>query len=191
MSASDGYVVGVTKVVDHGPESARWDLVIVGDGYQASELTNYHTHVQNFINALRTTPPFNELFCGINVHRIDVVSNQSGADDPGCAGGAAVTANTYFDATFCSLFAGTPLDRLLTVDEGLALSVANTYVPFKNQVLCIVNSTKYGGSGGTVATCSVDPQANEIAIHEIGHSAFGLGDEYGGNGAGTPAGEPP
>ena len=191
MSASDGYVVGVTKVVDHGPESARWDLVIVGDGYQASELTNYHTHVQNFINALRTTPPFNELFCGINVHRIDVVSSQSGADDPGCAGGAVVTANTYFNATFCSLFAGTPMDRLLTVDEGLALSVANTYVPLKNQVLCIVNSTKYGGSGGTVATCSVDPQANEIAIHEIGHSAFGLGDEYGGNGAGTPAGEPP
>ena len=190
MSASDGYVVGVTKVVDHGPESSRWDLVIVGDGYRASELTNYHTHVQSFIDQLRTTPPFNELFCGINVHRIDVVSTDSGADDPGCGGNPAVTANTYFDATFCSMFAGSPLERLLTIDDGLALSVANTYVPLKNQVLCIVNSTKYGGSGGTVATCSVDPQANEIAIHEIGHSAFLLADEYGGNGAGTPAGEP-
>jgi hypothetical protein len=190
MSASDGYVVGVTKVVDHGPESSRWDLVIVGDGYQVSELPNYHTHVQNFVNTLRTTPPFNELFCGINVHRIDVVSNQSGADDPGCGGGAAVTANTYFDAKFCSLFAGSPLERLLTIDDALALSVANTYVPMKNQVLCIVNSTKYGGSGGSVATCSVDPQASKIAIHEIGHSAFGLADEYGGNGTGTPAGEP-
>ena len=52
MSASDGYVVGVTKVVDHGPESSRWDLVIVGDGYRASELTNYHTHVQSFIDEL-------------------------------------------------------------------------------------------------------------------------------------------
>ena len=60
----------------------------------------------------------------------------------------------------------------------------------KNQVLCIVNSTKYGGSGGSVATCSVDPQANEIAIHEIGHSAFGLADEYGGDGSATPPGEP-
>jgi hypothetical protein len=190
MSASDGYIVGVTKVVDHGPESSRWDLVIVGDGYQANELTNYHTHVQNFINALRTTPPFNELFCGINVHRIDVVSNDSGADDPGCGGNPAVTANTYFDATFCTPFAGTPMERLLTIDSALALSVANTYVPLKNQVLCIVNATKYGGAGGAVATCSVDPQANEIAIHEIGHSAFGLADEYGGNGAGTPAGEP-
>ena len=101
-----------------------------------------------------------------------------------------VTASTYFDATFCSMFAGSPLERLLTIDDGLALSVANTYVPLKNQVLCIVNSTKYGGSGGSVATCSVDPQANEIAIHEIGHSAFLLADEYGGNGSGTPAGEP-
>lgn len=190
MSASDGYVVGVTKVVDHGPENSRWDLVIVGDGYRASELANYHTHVQNFINELRTTPPFNEMFCGINVHRIDVVSTDSGADDSGCGGNTPVTANTYFDAKFCSIFAGNPLERLLTVDDALALSVANTYVPLKNQVLCIVNSTKYGGSGGSIATCSVDPQASKIAIHEIGHSAFGLADEYGGDGSATPAGEP-
>jgi hypothetical protein len=190
MSASDGYVVGVTKVVDHGPDNARWNLVIVGDGYRASELSDYHQHVLDFIDELRTTAPFTTLFCGINVHRIDVVSNESGADDPGCAGGTAVTANTYFDATFCTQFAGQPLDRLLSVDDGLALSVATTHVPLRHQVLCIVNSTKYGGSGGTVATCSVDPQANQIAIHEIGHSAFGLADEYGGNGSGTPAGEP-
>src|SRR5262245_11416449 len=191
MGASDGYVVGVTKVVDHGPESARWDLVIVGDGYQASELGNYHTHVQNFIDDLRATPTFNEMFCGINVHRIDVVSNESGADDPGCGGNPPVTRKTYFDAKFCSLFNGSPLERLLTIDDALALSVANSHVPMKNQVLCIVNSTKYGGSGGSVATCSVDPQASEIAIHEIGHSAFGLADEYGGDGSATPAGEPP
>lgn len=190
MGSSDGYVVGTTKVVDHGPENARWNLVIIGDGYRANELSNYHTHVQSFITELRNTPPFNELFCGINVHRIDVVSTDSGADDPGCARGMAVTANTYFDATFCTMFAGNPLDRLLSVDTALALSVASAQVPLRHQVLCIVNSTKYGGSGGTIATCSVDAQANEIAIHEIGHSAFGLADEYGGNGAGTPAGEP-
>jgi len=190
MGSSDGYVVGTTKVVDHGPDDARWNLVTIGDGYRAGELANYHTHVQNFITELRNTPPFNEIFCGINVYRVDVVSTESGADDPGCAGGMAVTANTYFDATFCTPFAGNPLDRLLSVDTALALSVATAQVPLRHQVLCIVNSTKYGGSGGTIATCSVNAQANEIAIHEIGHSAFGLADEYGGNGAGTPAGEP-
>jgi IgA Peptidase M64/von Willebrand factor type A domain len=191
MSATDGYIVGTAKIVDHGPDSSRWNLVIVGDGYRASELTQYHTDVQNFLTTLRTTPPYDELFCGINVHRIDVVSTDSGADDPGCAGGTATTANTYFDATFCSMFAGSPLDRLLTVDSTLALSVASAQVPLRHQVLCIVNSSKYGGSGGAVATCSTNSVAAKIAIHEIGHSAFGLADEYGGNGAGTPAGEPP
>lgn len=190
MSAGDGYVVGTTKVVDQGPDSARWNLVIIGDGYRDSELTKYHTDVQNFLATLRLTPPYDELFSGINVHRIDVVSTDSGADDPGCAGGAAITANTYFDATFCTLFAGTPLDRLLSVNTTLALSVASAQVPLRHQVLCIVNSSKYGGSGGTIATCSTNAMATKIAIHEIGHSAYGLADEYGGNGMGTPAGEP-
>jgi hypothetical protein len=191
MSASDGYVVGKTKVVDHGPDNARWNLVIIGDGYRASELAQYHTDVQNFLTTLRTTPPFDELFCGINVYRVDVVSTDSGADDPGCAGGAPTTANTYFDATFCTLFAGSPLDRLLSVNDSLALTVASAQVPLRHQVLCIVNSSKYGGSGGTIATCSTNAQASQIAIHEMGHSAFGLADEYGGNGSGTPVGEPP
>lgn len=189
MGASDGFVIGTTKVVDHGPDNARWNLVIVGDGYQASEMSAYHTHVQNFITRLRATPPYNELYCGINIYRIDVASTQSGADDPGCGGNTPVTATTYFDATFCSLFNGSPLERLLTVDSALALSVATAQVPLRHQVLCIVNATKYGGAGGSVAVCSVDPQSAEIAIHEIGHSAFGLADEYGGDGSATPAGE--
>jgi hypothetical protein len=191
MSSSDGYIVGTTKVVDHGPDNIRWNLVIIGDGYRESDLTKYHRDVQNFLTEFCKTPPLDELFCGINVYRVDVVSTDSGADDPGCAGGTAITVNTYFDATFCTNFAGTPLDRLLTVDTSLALSVASAQVPLRHQVLCIVNSSKYGGSGGAIATCSTDPAAAQIAIHELGHSAFGLADEYGGDGTGTPAGEPP
>jgi hypothetical protein len=192
MSASDGYVVGVTKVVDHGPDNARWNLVIIGDGYRVSELTTYHDDVQTFLEALRITPPLDELFCGINVHRVDVVSTDSGADDPVlCAGGTGATPATYFDSTFCSAWGGTNLARLLTIDQGLALTVATAQVPLRHQVLCIVNSSKYGGAGGTVATCSTDAASALIAIHEIGHSAFGLADEYGGDGSATPPGEFP
>ena len=190
MSANDGYVVGTTKIVDHGPDNARWNLVIIGDGYRATELTQYHTDVQNFLTTFRAATPFDELFSGINVHRVDVVSTDSGADDPGCAGGAATTADTYFDATFCTVFAGSPMDRLLSVDTTLAMSVATAQVPLRHQVLCIVNSSKYGGSGGMIATCSTHSASAQVAMHEMGHSAFGLADEYGGNGTGTPAGEP-
>src|SRR5713101_2219274 len=104
MSASDGFIGSTTKVLDHGPDNLRWNLVILGDGYQSTELTQYHADVENFLTTLRGTSPYDELFCGINVHRVDVVSTDSGADDPtNCAGGTGATPNTYFDATFCSV----------------------------------------------------------------------------------------
>jgi IgA Peptidase M64/von Willebrand factor type A domain len=193
MSSSDGYVGATAKIVDHGPDAARWNLVIVGDGYRSGEIVTYHTDVQNFLDRIYNTPPFDDLWCGINVHRIDVVSTESGADDPTeCAGGTGATPRTYFDATFCSPWGGTRLDRLLTIDGGLAQSVAASRVPGVDQVLCIVNSSKYGGSGGAVATSSTHAQAAEIAIHEIGHSAFALADEYenGGTATGTEPGQP-
>lgn len=78
-----------------------------------------------------------------------------------------------------------------------ALTVAANQVPEFTTVLVVVNSTIYGGSGGSVGTYSLAGGATEIAIHEMGHTAFGLADEYayyaGGNETGRdrhPAGEP-
>jgi IgA Peptidase M64/von Willebrand factor type A domain len=194
MTTADGSVGGVTKIVDHGPNTSRWNLVIVGDGYRAGELAQYHTDAQAFVDAIRVTPPYPELWCGINVHRVDVTSTDSGADDPTtCAGGTGATPRTYFDSTFCSSWGGGNLDRLLTANATVAQSVATTAVPDVDQVLVIVNSSKYGGSGGGIAVCSTNAQASQIAIHEIGHSAFGLADEYEGAGSAlgmTEPGEP-
>jgi hypothetical protein len=192
MGASDGSIGGTTKVVDHGSPSARWDLVVLGDGYQASELAKYHTDVQAFVDRIRVTPPYDELWCGINVWRVDVTSTDSGADEPTDCGGPGTTPRTFFDATFCSPWGSTRLERLLTVDSGRADAAALAAVPLRNQTLVIVNSSKYGGSGGAIATCSTNVQAAEIAIHEIGHSAFGLADEYenGGTASGAEPFEP-
>ena len=192
MGASDGSVGATTKIVDHGSPSVRWDLVILGDGYRASELAQYHTDVQSFVDRIRLTSPWDELWCGVNVWRVDVTSTDSGADEPTECNGPGTTPRTYFDAAFCSLWGGTRLVRLLTVDSGLADAVALAAVPLRNHTMVIVNSAKYGGSGGSVAVCSTNSAAAEIAIHEIGHSAFGLGDEYenGGSASGTEPVEP-
>lgn len=191
MGVNDGRILSTTKVVDHGPNNLRWNLVIVGDGYQAAEINTYHTDVNNFITALRATPPFDQLFCGINVFRIDVESTDSGAFEPTQCGGPGTPKRTYFNSTFCSVGpGGVRLERLLTIDSALATNVVDARVPERHQILCIVNSSKYGGAGGNVAVCSTEASAAEIAIHEIGHSGFGLADEYGGNGTGTPVGEP-
>ena len=42
----------------------------------------------------------------------------------------------------------------------------------------VVNSSKYGGSGGWVATTSAHGSSYEITVHELGHSFADLADEY-------------
>ena len=179
MGAADGFVGGTQKIVDHGANSQRYNIVILGDGYRAAELAKYHADVQNFVDVLRASAPYGDLWCGINIHRVDVVSTDSGADDPATCGdasaGSGAVARTYFDATFCS---GNLVRRLLTCDSASAHNVAQAQVPEVHMTLVVVNSAMYGGSGGLVATFSTAPGAAEIAMHEMGHTAFGFADEY-------------
>ena len=179
MTPSDGYVVGVTKIVDHGLANARWNMVVLSEGYQASELGKYHDDCQRFVDHLYATAPFNELWCGVNVFRVDVVSTDSGADDPAtCADGSTgtgATPATYFDASFCT--SGTR--RLLAGNETNALNVSHAQVPQGHVTMVLVNSTQYGGAGGGVAWFSANAASAEIGIHEMGHTFFGFIDEYG------------
>lgn len=61
MSTSDGYVLGDHKIVDHGPNSQRYNIVILGDGYRSTEMAKYATDVQAFIDLLRATAPYTDL----------------------------------------------------------------------------------------------------------------------------------
>lgn len=181
MGVGDGTVIGTTKIVDHGSPSERWNLVLVGDGYRSTELTQFATQAQDFVNTLFATPPFDERYFfgrhlsdAINVYRIDVSSTDSGADDPVACGGTGAAPATYFDAMFCN--AG--IRRLLQVNGGTVANVVNAQVPQAHMTMVLVNSPIYGGSGGSIATFSMASGANEIGLHEMGHVAFGLADEY-------------
>jgi hypothetical protein len=55
--------------------------------------------------------------------------------------------------------------------------LASNY-PSYDQVMMVVNSIYYGGSGGSIATATKNVSSGEIAIHEIGHSFASLADEY-------------
>jgi IgA Peptidase M64 len=179
MTTSDGSISGLQKIVDHGPNSLRYNIVILGDGYQASELPQYAADAQAFIDTFSTTAPYDTLWGGINIHRVDVVSTDSGADDPGTCGdrsaGSGATPRTYLDATFCG---DGNIRRLLTCNVSAALSTARAQVPEVHITMVIVNSDEYGGSGGSVATFSKNANSAEIGLHEMGHTAFGFADEY-------------
>ncbi|HVJ50824.1 MAG TPA: M64 family metallopeptidase [Aliidongia sp.] len=180
MTTSDGYVLGTHKIVDHGSNAQRYNIVMLGDGYQSTEMAKYATDVQGFIDLLRSTAPYTDLWCGINFFRIDVVSTDSGADDPGTCGdgttGSGATPRTYFDATFCG-DGGTR--RLLTCNDDTAHDLAVAQVPEAHIIMVIVNTSEYGGSSdGRVAKLSTASSSAEIALHEMGHLAFGFADEY-------------
>lgn len=177
MSRADGEVLGFTTIVDSGPATRRWNLVLLSDGFRSDELaTRFAPAAQNIASRLFSIPPFTELRRAINIHRVDVASVESGIDDPGggtCTGSGTMV-RTFFDGRLCNR----GLPRLTGIDEGLAWWVGRGCVPQMHAAIVVINSMIYGGSGGSVAACTLADGADLIAIHELSHSAFGLGDEY-------------
>ncbi len=164
----------VTTLWNNGPSSNRIDLVFVGDGYTNAELGNYANHVNNVLNPFFAETPLNTYKSFFNVHRVDVVSAESGVDHDPTYG---VLKNTALDMGFW----GSNIERLLIINTTKALAAAAS-APAVDQVLAVANSAKYGGAGypsldlGTLA--GNNGAAVEIALHEFGHSFADLADEY-------------
>ena len=180
MSASDGTVLGLTKVYDEGSPADRWNLVIVSEGFTSAQMLDFHTRVDELIAYLFSVAPFNEpgVACAINIYRLDVASNESGADDPACGdgAGAGTTVATYFDAKYC--FDG-QIQRLLAGDSNLVTSTVAAHLPEYDNIVVLVNGSMRGGAGGSVAWLSGNSgDWKEVVVHEMGHSVFGLADEY-------------
>lgn len=174
-------IFDVEAIKVSGDDNKRINLVVLSEGYQSGELTQFITDVTNFTNDMFSQSPFSEYSNYFNVYAIKVPSNESGADHPGTAtdvtepASPVVTVDTYFDAAFDSF----NIHRLLYTSSFSTINtvLANNF-PAYDQALILVNSTVYGGSGGQFPLSSKGTSANEIAIHELGHSLFNLKDEY-------------
>jgi hypothetical protein len=170
VSTSDGAVLGRSQIFGTAAVARAFNVVLLAEGFRDTEQTTFNDVADEFVQAFIATSPFDRYAKYINVFRVNVASTDSGADDPNLG----TTARTYFDATFGS----GGMSRLLTCDMTTALVVAAQQVPEFTVCLMAVNSATYGGSGGDDGTFSLAEGAMEIALHEIGHTAFGLGDEY-------------
>jgi hypothetical protein len=153
------------------------DLVIVGDGFLAQDQQKLETAALNAMHALlaydSATLAHYQLF--FNVWLVESISTTR-----------TISGDTLFGAYFhCN-----GLERLLCVDDSKVLSSVVAAVPQYDQVLVLVNSETYGGAGGQVATASLHVAANNIAIHELGHSLVYLADEYSEKDTSLPAVEP-
>ena len=163
-----------STVVDNGATDNRIDIVFVGDGYTENELEDYAADVDRIIPEFFSKSPLQEYSPFFNVHRVDVISAESGVDNDPTQGIDRDTAlGMHF---FCS-----NTERLLCVNVSAARNAAND-APAVDQILAIGNTSKYGGAGywtSNLATfSSSNRSAVEIGIHEFGHSFANLADEY-------------
>lgn len=184
-----------STLVSNGAPSNRVDLVFLGDGYTLSDLNagTYASHIESFLDHLFASPnfladPFPRYRNYFNAHKIDVISNQSGADDPVPNG---IFRNTALDATYDAY----GIDRLLTINESkandqlIANLAGSAVVP--DIRLVTVNANQYGGSGGTYAVfAGGNHQARDIALHELSHAFSDTADEYETQSGVFPSAEP-
>lgn len=164
----------VVTVRDNGDPANRVDLVVLGDGYTASEMNKFADDVEDLIAGLFDQEPLKEYWRYFNVHRIDVVSNESGADHP--ESDPAIEKDTAFDAAYnCA-----EIERLICIDNDKVLTVLTRSLNANRRdiILLLVNDPKYGGSGGVPAVTSIHSAMIEIILHEFGHSFAHLRDEY-------------
>ena len=173
MAQVDPYSI----VFENGDSANRVDMIFAGDGYQESELGSaYVTHVNGTLNHFfSNNAPFTRYQSFFNAYRVNIISNESGADDP--------NAGTYVDTALDASYNWGGTDRCLYFNTSKANAAVNAALSGTgidvDMRLGTVNSTKYGGCGGQWGVyAGGHSAANEIAIHEIGHSFGGLADEY-------------
>lgn len=167
-----------TTILNNGPSAEKVDIVFLGDGYTSSQMTQYATDVQAFTDYFFNQKPFSEYKNFFNVHRVDVISNQSGTDNPNCDG-------TEVDTALDTKFYPTGNDcRLLWTYSSLKVTEVASIAPDDDLILIIVNTPVYGGSGSSSYAVSFRGYATggdtgkEVMLHEIGHTFGRLADEY-------------
>jgi hypothetical protein len=172
----------VQTLMDNGNRANRIRLAYMGDGYTSTQQQAFITNATTLNNALFAQAPFSNYRSFFNAYTIQVASQQAGARHPGNASDEntvipaepVANPNNFIGSTFD--FSG--IHRLLVPNSTTANSILAANVPDYRQGFVVVNSTFYGGSGGALATGSISALGSEVAIHEIGHSFAGLGDEY-------------
>ncbi|KQV55384.1 MULTISPECIES: M64 family metallopeptidase [unclassified Duganella] len=161
-----------TTILNNGSAATHMDYVFIGDGYTAAEMDKWRADAQKVINGFLADPLFNANRASMNIHRVDVASNQSGVDE--------IDKGIYRDTAMDAEFGCYNIERLLCVNDTKATNIAGSVLApdARDVIVVIANSTRYGGSGGAVATLSMHASSIEVALHEIGHTAFALADEY-------------
>lgn len=175
MGTNDGVVGALTALLEPAPAADQCNIVLVAEGFTAAEQGDFDDLCDDFVAALQAEPWFATAGSGINVYRLNVSSDESGTDDPTDCGGDGTEVDTYFDAQFCN----SGIRRCLSGSETIVRDELDDALPQWHVAAVLVNTTDHGGCrSGDVFWTNVGGSWLTTSMHELGHAAFNLADEY-------------
>lgn len=168
------------KILNGGSDTGRLNLILVSEGYRSQDMARFRTHASELVKVIKSEDWYRPGL--LNVHRLEVESRQPAhwlkADGK--------TRDTAFKARFGG---DGKVDRLIrgdtaavreTVQSGFFRGIPGASESLAYHVGVLVNSRRHGGNGGNAGMfwAATGPAWTDTALHEIGHSLFGLCDEY-------------
>lgn len=164
---------GAWRFVHRGKaDEACIDLVIVGEGYTATEQESFFAKAKAASDEILKYAPFSDYRDRFNVRAVALTSPESGVSIPHAGMWKQTALSSHFD-TFYS-------ERYLTTLKLKNLHDALGNLPYEH-IIILANTEQYGGGG--IYNSYVLSAANNrlflpVTVHEFGHSFGGLADEY-------------
>jgi hypothetical protein len=162
----------IIKIHEAGDPAEKLDLLVLGDGYTASERGKFERDARRLVGALFQVSPFKERQKDINVWGLVPAAVQSGISRPS----QGIHRRSPLGATY-DVFGS---ERYVLTFENRAFRDLASNAPY-DVVEILTNSATYGGGGiyGLYSTVAADSAwAPYVFIHEFGHHLAGLADEY-------------
>jgi hypothetical protein len=159
-------------VVENGPPAEKVDLLLLGDGYTAAEMTKWHADAKRLADILFAVSPFKERRSDFNVWALDTPSEESGIARPSTGISRRSALRATYDAFGSERY-------VLAFDNKRVREVAAA-APYDVMEI-VVNGRTYGGGGifNLYATVASDNAFTPyVFVHEFGHHIAGLADEY-------------
>ncbi len=157
------------------------DIVLVGDGYTRDQMAIWINDATEMAAKILSTAPISQHKNRINIHRVDAVSNESGASYD------CIDECRMRDTAFESIFAVELVNQTLGTNYSTApifqmnqweVARAVSVVPY-DLVLVVANTTRNGGMAVHYATVTKDDDYwTDTGVHELAHILGPLGDEY-------------